>query len=161
MTSFSCFLASAAASRGFSRKSILVPCPQVVGSCAATGNAYTVLQSDVDAGQVVNTATAAGTAASGTLANATDTNTVTITAAPSWTLDKATASTASAAGDVLTYTFSVTNTGNVTITSGSVSDPLLPTLNCTFANVATGATASWMTREISGMCASMARVSRR
>src|SRR5204862_4808618 len=61
---------------------------------------------------------------------------------PSWTRDKATASTASAVGDLLTYTFSVTNTGNVTITGISVSDPLLPGLSCTVASLAPSATSS-------------------
>ncbi|MBC6941701.1 MAG: DUF11 domain-containing protein [Xanthomonadales bacterium] len=47
------------------------------------------------------------------------------------------------AGDVITYTFSVENTGNVTLTNVNVSDPLLGSLVCTpIASLAPGATAS-------------------
>jgi LPXTG-site transpeptidase (sortase) family protein len=46
------------------------------------------------------------------------------------------------AGDTITYTFSVENTGNVTITNIIVTDPLLPTLGCTIASLAPSANAS-------------------
>jgi LPXTG-site transpeptidase (sortase) family protein len=46
------------------------------------------------------------------------------------------------ADDTVTYAFSVENTGNVTITNIVVIDPLLPTLSCTIASLAPGATAS-------------------
>jgi uncharacterized repeat protein (TIGR01451 family) len=42
------------------------------------------------------------------------------------------------AGDTITYTFSVQNTGNVTLTGITVSDPLLPGLSCTIASLAAG-----------------------
>ncbi|MFN2111607.1 MAG: sortase domain-bontaining protein, partial [Anaerolineales bacterium] len=46
------------------------------------------------------------------------------------------------AGDTITYSFSVENTGNAALTNIVVTDPLLPSLNCTIANLAIGATAS-------------------
>ncbi len=46
------------------------------------------------------------------------------------------------AGDMITYTFSVENTGNVTISNITVTDPLLPTLSCTIASLAPGVTDS-------------------
>ncbi|MGO4781983.1 hypothetical protein AB4084_41490, partial [Lysobacter sp. 2RAB21] len=67
--------------------------PAATASCTATGNVYTVTQAEVNAGSVVNTATATGTPTSGTLPNATDTNTVTIAAARAMTIDKASTAT--------------------------------------------------------------------
>ena len=46
------------------------------------------------------------------------------------------------AGDVITYSFAVTNTGTLALVNVVVSDPLLPTLVCTIANLAVGATTS-------------------
>jgi len=45
-------------------------------------------------------------------------------------------------GDTITYGFSVKNTGNVTLTNIVVTDPLLPSLSCTLASLAPGATDS-------------------
>ena len=42
---------------------------------------------------------------------------------PSWTLDKTTSSTPMNAGDTLEYSFVLTNTGNVTISGITLSDP--------------------------------------
>ncbi|QWP78940.1 DUF11 domain-containing protein [Lysobacter sp. K5869] len=122
--------------------------PGATASCTPSGNVYTVTQANVDAGSVVNTATASGTPTSGTLPNASDTNTVTIAASRSMTIDKtSTATTYASVGQVLPYSYAVTNTGNVTITAPiSVTDdkttvtcPALPagglapgqTLTCT------------------------------
>ena len=46
------------------------------------------------------------------------------------------------AGDVITYSFAVTNTGTLALVNVVVSDPLLPTLSRTIANLAVGATTS-------------------
>ncbi|PZX46474.1 DUF7507 domain-containing protein, partial [Algoriphagus chordae] len=85
---------------------------------------YSVLQSDVDAGQIVNTANVVGTDA--TNAQLMDTATVTVVAAnlASIELTKvADVSTVQSAGQVITYTLTVTNTGNVTLTDVDLVDP--------------------------------------
>ncbi|WP_198672940.1 DUF7507 domain-containing protein, partial [Algoriphagus litoralis] len=86
---------------------------------------YTTNQADLDRGFVENTATISGTPAGGTLADATS-NTVTVNAVqnPSWTVTKST-STADydQVGDVINYEIQIQNTGNVSISNVSLSDP--------------------------------------
>ncbi|WP_373396566.1 hypothetical protein V8V91_17680 [Algoriphagus halophilus] len=75
-------------------------------SVTATGS-YTISQTDIDAGFVTNIATASG---NGVVSNS-DTETVNATQTPSIEIVKsATPSTYNAAGDVITYTFDVSNT---------------------------------------------------
>ena len=89
--------------------------PAASTTCTAT---YTVTQGDLDAGSIVNTATASGTPPSGGPVTDTDTTTVAVDQQPEITLDKSAApATVSAVGDVVTYSFVVTNTGNVTLTA--------------------------------------------
>ena len=87
---------------------------------------HTVTQADIDAGSVVNTATAAGTDPGGN--PVTDpSNPVTVPAVqtPALTTVKSSTTTNYAlVGDVIRYTITVTNTGNVTVTGVIVSDPL-------------------------------------
>jgi uncharacterized repeat protein (TIGR01451 family) len=85
---------------------------------------YTITQADVDAGQVINTATATGTF-NGVDYTDTDTETITAVLGPEITLSKtADPTTYNAAGDLITYTFVVTNSGNTTLTDVTVDDPL-------------------------------------
>jgi len=90
--------------------------PAASVTCTAS---YTVDQDDVDAGTVTNTATASGTSPSSAIAtSAPDSATVTITRTPALTLAKSVSpTTAAVAGTLLTYSFLVTNSGNVTVTN--------------------------------------------
>lgn len=84
--------------------------------CTAT---YVLTQADVDAGTITNTATASATAAAGTdPVSDPSSATVTIAADPELTVVKSASPSAPAdfrAGETITYSFVVTNTGNVTI----------------------------------------------
>jgi uncharacterized repeat protein (TIGR01451 family) len=93
-------------------------------SVAATAT-YTVRQSDVDAGSIVNAATATGTTPGGPTTTGGGGTTVPIAPSPGLTVTKSAApSTVAAAGDAVTYTITTTNTGNVTLTGVTVADPL-------------------------------------
>ncbi|WP_341934385.1 DUF11 domain-containing protein [Microbacterium sp. LWO14-1.2] len=85
----------------------------------------TVRQTDVDAGAVSNAATATGTPSRGSATAATGSGTVPLTSAPALTLQKAGAYTSGsgAVGDTITYTYTVRNAGNVTLTGVAVADP--------------------------------------
>ncbi|MFT4214704.1 MAG: hypothetical protein QM622_08010, partial [Microbacterium sp.] len=89
--------------------------------CTAT---YTVTQADIDAGVITNTAVATGTDPSDeTVTSNEDDATVTADQSAALTLVKsADVAAVTAAGDVVTYTFTVTNSGNVTVTGIAISE---------------------------------------
>ncbi|MBD9480710.1 DUF11 domain-containing protein, partial [Pseudoxanthomonas sp. PXM02] len=105
-------------------------------SCTLTGS-YAVQQTDVDAGQVVNTATADS--------NETDpetgTTTTPITQSSALTVAKTVTSTGPyALGSTISYSVVATNSGTVTLNNVVVSDPLLAAPNSTTcATLAPGA----------------------
>ncbi len=109
-------------------------------------SAYTVLQSDVETGSVANTASVAATPPSGEGAAGsvtdTDSRTVTIPRTPMLKIVKAAGGSPYVAGDTITYTFTVTNTGNVVVTGVGVDDPKLSGVTCTPTTLAPGAGAS-------------------
>lgn len=115
------------------------------GEVASYDLRYTLTQADLDAGGIRNTATVTGTPPTGAPVtdvtdngNDTDGNTVddptvlTVPAAPAMTLDKRLATGSGpafdAVGDVLTFEFRLTNSGNVTLPGPfTVADPLITT----------------------------------
>ena len=111
--------------------------PNASTTCTAT---YPLTQADVDAGRVVNVATVSGRPPSGPLVTGIDAVTTPISPEPAVTLDKAAGTpSGNTAGSTISYTFVVTNTGNVTLTTLAVSDPLLGTVSCPTATLAPGA----------------------
>ncbi len=94
--------------------------PGVSETCNAT---YTTTQSDVDRGSLKNTGTATGTPPSGPPVTATSSLCIPAVQAPSISLLKtADVPTVSAVGQIVTYTFTITNTGNVTLSDVDVTD---------------------------------------
>ncbi|MEB8434564.1 hypothetical protein OO007_20165, partial [Cocleimonas sp. KMM 6892] len=83
---------------------------------------HTVTQAEIDSGSVDNSATASGTPAGGTLADALATKSITVAAAPTWTLDKTSSSTPTDKDDVVSYSFTLTNTGNVSVSGITLAD---------------------------------------
>lgn len=119
----------------------------VGGSITCTGS-YTVTQTDLDTQtSLTNSITVTACNVDNNCNNASkrvtsyrDTVTVTLVRNPALSLGtlNATYATPVAAGTVITYTYTVTNTGNVTL-SPSITDTLLGTVPCA-ANLAPGAT---------------------
>ena len=93
-------------------------------SCTAT---YTVTQADIDTGQIFNFATASGIGPNQTPVNETDAASVPLAQNSAISLVKDVASPHGAAlniGDLLTYTFAITNSGNTTLQTAALIDPL-------------------------------------
>src|SRR4051794_30211857 len=120
------------------------PAPGASTTCTGT---YTVTQADVDAGTIKNSAVASGAdIVGGSVASSTSSATVTITRAPALTLRKTAAPTAVAtAGQSISYSFVVTNSGNVTVHGIAISDAFaspagpVPTITCPATTLAPGA----------------------
>ena len=117
----------------------------VNGTCILTGT-YKVTQADVDAGKVTNNAASTSKNPGGDTLTREASNTETITQSAAQTLAKVVTSKtgtagAYAVGDVVTYTITQTNTGNVTLNNVVITDAKLT------ASTTTGKT---------GSCASVA-----
>ena len=113
--------------------------PAATETCTAT---YTTTLADVNSGSITNTGTASGTPPSGAPVSAQSTVTVPATTAPSIKLVKtASVSGYSAPGTPVTYTYLVTNTGNVTLNPVVVTDPMagLSAISCPATSLIPGA----------------------
>src|SRR5918996_3952839 len=109
----------------------------VGASMTCTGN-YTVTQADLDDpdGELNNTATAD----SDQTGPETDSHAIPLNQNPALTIDKSSTTTSiTAAGQVVPYTFVVTNTGNVTLTGITVTDPKVGPVSCPETTLAPGA----------------------
>ena len=114
--------------------------PGEIGTATAT---YTITQADVDAGEVVNSATATGQDPSGNdvtdvsdsgnpadETGAGDDETVTpIDPTPGITLVKSSQALGTEVGDTIVYTFEVTNTGNVSVSGVVINDATIGVTN--------------------------------
>lgn len=121
-----------------------VPTPDGGFSCSPTGSVlaigasvvctgtHTITQPDLDGGSLSDTATANGTSAAGQLVTASASDSVTAAQNPQLTLTKTdNLHTYNAPGQVVTYTITATNTGNVTLSNVQVSDtPSLDGFTC-------------------------------
>jgi uncharacterized repeat protein (TIGR01451 family) len=100
-------------------------------SCTAT---YTVSQADINNGKIIDTATASGTAPGGGIVQGTAGATVTVTANPKIAITKSASVTSLSAPGTVTYTFTVTNSGNVSLSGVDITDSAsftgLSTLSC-------------------------------
>jgi uncharacterized repeat protein (TIGR01451 family) len=107
-------------------------------TCQAT---HTVTQSDLDRGSVVNTAVVTAIDPLGaTVRSVSQTVTVVAAASPALQIVKSTTSTGfSAVGDLVGYTITVTNTGNVTLEAVTVTDTIAVVANCPPRTLAPGA----------------------
>lgn len=117
------------------------------GQQAIFSGTYAVTQADVDADSVSNTATATATPPSGPNVTASDSEVTPLPPAPAIALVKTSSLDLSSdgiatPGDIITYTFTVTNTGNVTLLNIGVSDPLVAVSGGPLASLAPGASDS-------------------
>ncbi|MCA1800652.1 MAG: DUF11 domain-containing protein, partial [Actinobacteria bacterium] len=113
------------------------------GASQTYNESYTITQADLDNGSVTNTATAAGEDTNGDPVSDNDSATVNAAQNPQITVTKtANPATYSAVGDVIDYTIVVENTGNVTVTNITVTDPLTG-LSTTIASLAPGASQTY------------------
>ena len=129
---------------------LTVACPTTTLAAGATTTCtatYSVTQADLDAGTIRNSATAGATSPAGaTVISPASTATVTSTPAGALTVVKsASPTTVSTVGQAVTYSFVVTNTGNVTVSDVAVTDTFtapggpVPTISCPSTTLAPGA----------------------
>ena len=113
--------------------------PGATETCTAT---YTTTQTDVDPGAITNTGTATGTAAGRDQGHGHIVGDRPGQPRPGHLLVKSASITSySAAGTPVTYSYKVTNSGNVTLTSVGVTDPMagLSAISCPSTTLAPGA----------------------
>jgi len=112
------------------------------GQTVTATASYTVTQADVDRGSIVNRASVSGTPPSGAAvtAQSAQVTTATQTAAPSLSFTKSGSTSGQTAGSTVTYTFTLGNTGNVTLTGAGITDPLTGLSAITYGTWPSGTT---------------------
>jgi hypothetical protein len=95
------------------------------GASMTCSGGYQITQADVDARSVTAQGVASGTDGTNTITSNTGTVTLTWVEQPRLQLAKSLSTEYATAGGTVNYTFTVTNTGNVPLTSIAVSDPQL------------------------------------
>ena len=126
---------------------VTVSCPNTPialapGASVTCTASHTITQADLNAGSITNHATghAHRNLIGSTLVNSnSDSVTVSALAAPKLTLKKTADATTYSSGDLVTYSYLVTNTGNVTINSLVLTDDKLGTITCSVTSLAAGA----------------------
>ncbi len=111
---------------------------------------YTLLQADINAGSFTNEATVTGTAPDETEVTDSDTDTQTIISHPEISLvksgvvkmDRVAPNDQANVGDSIEYTFTIENTGNVTLTNITITDALVTVVGNPIASLEPGATDS-------------------
>ncbi|MGB9929106.1 MAG: DUF7507 domain-containing protein [Methanosarcina sp.] len=105
----------------------------IPGQSVLVNTTYRITQADLDAGSVTNSAYATGNLRNNTTTSNTDSETVTSIQNPGLLIDKsASPSNYSSVGDLITYTYNVTNKGNVNITGPiKITDNRTGTINVT------------------------------
>jgi uncharacterized repeat protein (TIGR01451 family) len=119
-----------------------ISCPQttlVPGESMTCTGSYSITQADIDAGVRDNTATATGDDPDGDPVSDTDDHSEPLGGTPAIDLVKdgaldLGANGASDPGDLIHYTFTVTNVGNVTLSNVSVTDPIVSPISCPSGN---------------------------
>ncbi|MFF3175731.1 hypothetical protein ACFVQ0_24245 [Streptomyces sp. NPDC057900] len=118
----------------------LAPAGQAGDSTTCTGT-YTVTDEDAAQGSVTNTATAQGQAGETPVVSEPDDVTVVVGSELSLRLEKSADDTrVYRVGDEVTYTYTVTNTGDTPLTDIAVTDDLVPDVTCRSTTLAPGAT---------------------
>ena len=110
--------------------------PLAPGASTTCTGSYTITQADIDAGSVIDQATASGSMPNGfTVTSATATSTVITYTSPRLTLQKtANPTLANSAGQVVTYTYTLQNTGNTALIAPfTVTDNKIGSANCSAA----------------------------
>ncbi|MGW5353620.1 DUF7507 domain-containing protein [Streptomyces sp. NPDC004031] len=116
----------------------LAPSGEPGDSTTCTGT-YTVTDADADAGTITNTATAHGRSDGTEVTSPPDDATVIVASELALRLEKsADDSRVYRAGDEVTYHYTVTNTGNATLTGVGVTDDLVPDVTCEATTLAPG-----------------------
>ncbi|MEU4504127.1 hypothetical protein [Streptomyces sp. NPDC024089] len=117
----------------------LAPAGQSGDSTTCTGT-YRITDADTGVGSVTNTATAHGRSGGTAVESEPDDVTVLVASELGLRLEKsADDSRVYRAGDEVTYTYTVTNTGNATLTGVGVIDSLVPDVTCRSTTLAPGA----------------------